>query len=934
MFYKDIRFTRTIVIKIVYILLCCILVQRLYNIQILNSEEYSTSFDKKYTKTSTIKNTRGNIYDRNGELLATSRLAYSITIEDNGKYETNREKNLALNSTIYHMLKVFKNNNEEVNNDLKIKVDSYDNFAFTVEGSSLDRFRADVYGKARIDELTEEEKNATADQVIDYLASEKKFGLYGPTNNPYTKEELQEYGLEDSYSKSEILDILGIRYMISLNNYQRYLPVVVASDVSEETVVYMLENNSELPGVEVSVDSIREYKGGEAFSHILGYTGNISSEELENMSEDSGYSITSVVGKIGIEKEMEDVLQGKDGYEEFYVDEVGRRIGSSIKTVEPTAGNDVYLSIDKDLQIKVYEILERQIADILLENIINAKEFDRNNVKDAADIRIPIYDVYFALINNNIIDINHFKESTATDLEQQVYELFTNKKEQVLNQLYEEITNIGTPYNQLTKEYKVYESYIVNELLTKKLDVVDENQLNTSDPVYLAWTKEETISLRDYLMYAIKEKWIDMSLIPSDQIFMDIEEACDILVSEIINQLSKDDEFDKKIYKYMLLNNELSGVTVCRLLYEQNILSKKNDEDYSLLLNNHISAYDFMKRKIKKLEITPAQLALDPCSGSAVVVDPDSGKVLASVSYPGYDNNRLANKIDSQYYNQLSQDLSLPMYNRATQQLTAPGSTFKPITVIAGYKEGVIQYDTSIFCDGVFDKVEPPLRCWKRTGHGDIKTIADSLAKSCNDYLSEISYRLGSQARTNYSDEQALSKLTEYAKLFNLDKKSGIEIVESEPHISDRYAIPSAIGQGTHNFTTVQLARYVNTLANRGTSYQLSLIDKIVTHEETIINEPQEESKIELPEHIWDGINSGLKQFADTNALLKDMEYAVAGKTGTAQEAKNRPDHSLFVGYAPMEDPEISIAVRIAHGYKSEKSVEVTKNIMEYYFAQ
>ena len=122
-----------------------------------------------------------------------------------------------------------------------------------------------------------------------------------------------------------------------------------------------------------------------------------------------------------------------------------------------------------------------------------------------------------------------------------------------------------------------------------------------------------------------------------------------------------------------------------------------------------------MKKKIEQLEITPAQLALDPCSASAVVVQQETGKILALVSYPGYDNNRLANQMDSAYYNRLLNDKALPLYNRATQQLTAPGATFKPITVIAGLQERVISPDSSVLCDGVFDKVFPNLKCWKHT---------------------------------------------------------------------------------------------------------------------------------------------------------------------------------------------------------------------------
>lgn len=218
---------------------------------------------------------------------------------------------------------------------------------------------------------------------------------------------------------------------------------------------------------------------------------------------------------------------------------------------------------------------------------------------------------------------------------------------------------------------------------------------------------------------------------------------------------------------------------------------------------------------------------MDPCSGSAVVTDTKTGKVLACVSYPGYDSNRLANQMDNNYYYKIYNNASLPLYNRATQQLSAPGSTFKPVTIIAGLEEGVINGSTMVECDGVFDKVEPPLKCWNHMGHGAVNGVVSALENSCNDYLCEVSYRLGMIGNEKFSDKQALNYIQDYAKLFDLDKKSGIELTESKPQITDSYAIPSAIGQGTNNFSTVQLGRYVTTLANEGTSFQLSLIDKI-----------------------------------------------------------------------------------------------------------
>uniref|UniRef100_UPI0028A8395B penicillin-binding transpeptidase domain-containing protein n=1 Tax=Lacrimispora sp. TaxID=2719234 RepID=UPI0028A8395B len=262
------------------------------------------------------------------------------------------------------------------------------------------------------------------------------------------------------------------------------------------------------------------------------------------------------------------------------------------------------------------------------------------------------------------------------------------------------------------------------------------------------------------------------------------------------------------------------------------------------------------------------------------------------------------------------------------------GSTFKPVTVIAGLNEGAISTDTSIVCTGVFDKVQPPLRCWKRSGHGPILSSSDALKNSCNVYLSEITYRLGTGEDGLFSEEKGLNKLREYAGLLDLDKKTGIEIGEAEPHVTDRFAIPSSIGQGTHNYTTTQIARYTSILANHGNSYDLSLIYKVTDSDDNTIQSftPALQSNVSIPDYIWNDVAKGMNELVKTNATLKDLKVNAAGKTGTAEESKSRPNHGLFIGYAPFEDPQIAVTVRVANGYSSGNVVGVGKEIFNYYF--
>lgn len=919
---------RCFILQFIFIALFSILIHRLFVLQIVNGQKYAEDFELQITRTIREHNTRGNIYDCNGEVLAYNELVYTVTMIDDGTYASERERQLSINSVIYCVMKKLNENNEQINNELKIEVGTDGNYVYTVSGRALARFKADIFGESDPDDMTPEQVNMSANDMIQFLAGNSKFALYGTGKSFYSEEELQKYGLPKEYTDEEVLTIVGIRYMLSLNEYKKYVPITLARNISDKTVAYIMENNQSLIGIDIGQDWERTYTGGEAFSHILGYVGKISSEEMEKYADsDRDYTPDSIVGKSGIEQYMESELQGLNGEKQIVVNNVGKVVGEENIIKETVSGKDVYLSIDKDLQIAVYHILEQNLAGIISSNLINTKKFDKNHISDTSDIRIPIYDVYIALVNNSIIQLSDLYCADATELERHIAKVLEEKKGEVLNSLKEELLNGNTDYSRLSEEMQEYISYI-----TGKIEILNESSIDKEDDVYKRWKDKSGISVKEFLTYAIENGWIAAGFIDSEQGYFTTDEMFVLLIENIEKKIADDNEFEKILFKWLLFEDRIKGSDICRLLYDQQILSVA-DDDYEKLVSGQIDAFSFMKKKIEQLEITPAQLALDPCSASAVVVQQETGKILALVSYPGYDNNRLANQMDSAYYNRLLNDKALPLYNRATQQLTAPGSTFKPITVIAGLQERVISPDSSVLCDGVFDKVFPNLKCWKHTGHGNVINAPTALQYSCNDYLCDIAYRLGTINGMEYTDNAALESLQEYSKLFYLDKKSGVEIAESQPHVTDAYGIPSAIGQGTHNYATVQLVRYVNTIASRGNVFQLSLVKGIAdTNGNFVENNAVLENKVELPDSVWDTVSSGMVQFAQNNSVLRDMEISIAGKTGTAQESKRRPDHALFVGYAPAETPEITIAVRIANGYGSSNSTAVGKDIFNYYF--
>lgn len=910
--------SRIRVVIVAMLFFATVLISRLFYLQIINGTEYQDNYNLKLEKTESIAATRGNIYDRNGNLLAYNDLVYAVTIQDTGTYSSKKEKSESLNKEIAEIITKLEENGDSIDNDFGIYIDSSGNYQFFSTGTALQRFRADVFGKSSVDDLAYNDKlgfdeaTATATQIINYLEGDKV------------------YNISEDYPKKLRYEIMVVRYNMGQNSYQKYISTVIASDVSQESVAFIKENINELVGVDVEQQSLRRYVDSEYFAHIIGYTGQISTSEYKELSAtDDTVETTDVIGKSGIEKVMNDTLAGTKGHETLYVDSVGNTIAEG-EYVAAVSGNDVYLSIDYDLQKAAYILLEQEIAGILYSKLSNIKSYNKSEVSSSSDVIVPIYDVYYSLINNGIIDINAFKDESASSTEKAVYSAYESKQKVVLSTLKAQLSASNeTIYQDLPDEYQAYSTYIVTTL--KSLGVFDAEAIDASSEVQINWTSEQ-MAVNKYLLYAIEQNWIDITKYESEAKYADTEELYADLVDYIIDYLSKDVGFQKLVYKYLLLDDGISGTQLCLILYDQGVLAE-DDEMYSRLASGGITAYDFMRQKIKSLEITPGQIALDPCSGSTVILDSKTGEVLAMVTYPGYDNNKLANSVDADYYSYLTNNASNPLYNYATQQRTAPGSTFKIVSSTAGLAENVITTTSEIEDLGQYMKVSNKPKCWiYPSNHGSIN-VSEAIRDSCNYFFYEVGWRLaGGEA---YDDVTGIEKITEYASLYGLDETTGIEIEENSPHIATEYPVMAAIGQSDNNFTTVGLARYATAIASSGTVYNLTLLDSVRDSDGNVLESfsPSVRNQIDvLDSSEWNAIHYGMRMVCENLSSFDNFQVEVAGKTGTAQQVKSRPNHALFIGYAPYDDPQIAIATRIAYGYTSHNAAEVSKDILAYYF--
>lgn len=933
---KAIVSNRVIIIGIFVLFLFCLLVYRLFVLQIVEGQEHLDSFNYKVERTIETSGSRGSIYDCNGKLLAYNQLAYSVTLETTDRTEEiaqerskqeNRDvsENEVRNEVIYNLIQLLEANGDEIQYDLPLEVNGKGKLVFTESGSALRRFKQDIYGITNVDNLTGDEKeqaekwlNSSPEEVYEYL----RMGTDGPTGSG------RMFEISDSYSMEDTLKIMSVRYDLYMNRYSQTTPITVASNISSESIAAISEREDEFPGVEIKTDSLRKYNDAKYMAGIIGYTGVISEDELNEYNSAGGdYEASDVVGKTGIEKTMETTLQGKKGTQKVLVDNLGKII-QEVDSTEATAGNGVYLTIDLDLQKYAYNILERRLAGIVLAHLTTAD--------DAGDSKmIPIKDVYFALIDNNIIDITNLNRKKAEQNEKEVYQIYQNKQKSVMQTLRRELSSGTTSRGDLNEERREYVDYIYDMLVDS--EILSSSLMDENDETYQNW-KEESISLKTFLQHAINSEWVDISALDIASDYYSSDEIYNELIDYIINALQSDEAFDKILYKYMIKNEELSGKRVCMLLYDQGVLDKNKDEDYNALRTDQMSAYTFMYEKIRKIEITPAQLALDPCSGSVIITDPKTGDVRAMVSYPSYNNNRLANGIDSDYYASLNSDKSSPMLNRATQTRTAPGSTFKPVSATASLEEGIIDGNDYVRCVGIFEDISPSPRCWiYPSAHGSLN-VSGAIAVSCNYFFYQMGYNLGT---TNgvYSSETGLQKLAKYAAYYGLDRKSGVEITEYEPQISDEDAVRSAIGQGTHSYAPIQISRYVTSLVNEDNLLGLTLLDKTTDTEGNVLTtyDTKVEDKLDVADETFNLIKQGMRDVVNgkdssIRFLYEKQDLKVAGKTGTAQENTERPNHALFISYAPYDDPEITMTVVVPNGYTSTNAAEIARDIYKYYF--
>ncbi len=347
-------------------------------------------------------------------------------------------------------------------------------------------------------------------------------------------------------------------------------------------------------------------------------------------------------------------------------------------------------------------------------------------------------------------------------------------------------------------------------------------------------------------------------------------------------------------------------------------------------------AQDSLAKRIQELWATSTS-GLD-AAGAVVVIDVDTGEILASASYPTYDLSEYFEK-----YDELLETDGNPLVNRALQSTYEPGSTMKLSTALAGLEEGAINSETTYYCNSVFEYFDVTFSCLHSHGYLDVE---NALEKSCNIYFYNVGESLGIDVMNTYS-----SKL-------GLGQKTGIEISESKGILAGRAyresigstwqmgdTIQAGIGQSDNLFTVIQLANYCATIANNGTRYKCHFVKYIMSddHSEMIYEaEPEIVEETGISQASIDIVKQGMLAVTTTGSCtsaFSKISEKVGAKTGTTQVKRIidgtevKGNNGLNVSFAPFDNPEIAVAVIIENVDSGTATATVAADIYEYYFS-
>lgn len=915
---KNKESSRYSVLYIIMFIIMGTIVGKLLYLQVYKYEDYKEKADVSSTKFISEEAPRGNIYDSNGNIIATNKQTYTLTY-----METVDSTNLFF-KTMDKVFQILEDNGEEFQDDLALKVNDnggiYFDFKTDNESSrrTLEvRFKRDRglnedienekfgdkegdYTDDEINEVNDELMEISAEDTFYYLV--KSYNLYKlllPEN--YTSEEANELAkkykdatgkeiLDDllkEYSIQQIRRYIVVKDAIKIGSYSGYSNITIASNINRDTAFVIYQQLNDLPGINVSLKPVRYYPYGTLASAVVGYVSSISSSQQE-VYELKGYDTsTDLIGVSGIESAFEEQLKGTKGGTTVKVNSQGRTTEELFK-LESYPGNNVHLTIDKDVQYAAQEALKDNILKLQSEGLTSATR--------GAVVAIEVNTGrVIAMANYPDFDPNDFAIPS---------ELSTEKYNEYFNP---DLEAFGT-------------QHIQSSGATGTLDQLfpDENE----DGV-----REDKYDLYPRAMF----NYATQAFVPPGSTFKPLTAVAALTEGAITEDFTVND--------VGLWSNEYTGNQVLENF--QKIGNGITDVRKALQVSSN---YFFYETAIRLYEKNGADI--------------DALNSIARYAWKfglGVEGNKNAST-GIQIYENFGQTYNFVSWRKRL-------ASNAKYSIVPALEEGVY-YGYSFVPFDISDV---------STDSDELKELKTSLKNN----IKETLLKVGTDEQITSQDEYAKSILSTIKKImevsdkykenvakYEADNNKEVDIDAQAKIVANAIAyftvtnqtseitspinlVQDAIGQSMNAFTPLQMANYVATLANGGTRYKVSIVDKVTSPTGEVIQEfiPEVVESNPIDPEILQIVKEGMRRVNTSPSngtayeLFGNFPIEVVGKTGTADfgtseqyEFQGRKAYANYISFAPMDNPQIAIFSTIYDGNRGGNSVYVHKGIYEAFF--
>ena len=920
--FLDLCKNRIFVMLCGIIVLFAIIVVRLFSLQVIHGADYEESITASVSKKLPVPAPRGNIYDRYGRPLATNTAAYCVQVDGSVTLEFDREETQELASALTEALWA----KGETSTD-SLPITKKAPYRFTFDGTEEEQQTRETRWKNSIG-LEKKQRDMTAEECLQWL--------YETYEAPAAFTEAQKRTYV-SLCMSDDRNLMALTLAMKLTDFGEEitdeLPLAKEAPYSfqfngNKNREKSWKESMGMDGEEIYFDSLqtldylRDYFGlpeglpGDLIRSTLGIRYSMYLQRYQQFQTVN--VATDISGKtLAYVEENQDTFpcviidtislreypQGKYfSHILGYIRQMTENDYALYQNDVDADGNPIYSQTDIVGQDGMEKLFERELNGTDGQVLIEVDNQGRRmSVIDSTE-PIPGKDLFLTL---------------DSELQKTAYDALENELRKAV------LTKLTTTGKNSVSTLELFQS------------MINVNHISAQDMLY---AEEGTVQHTVYL----RLKQVHPNFDPEQ------EDAAEVAKEFLQDALEKGNVTVREL-TLMMIEQEHLPVTA----------QEKAD------IEAGASPLSLIIKKLSNGEMSPADTGLDPCTGSVFVTQVGTGEVLASVTYPSYDNNELVNTFNNSYYNELLQDGNTPLVNRPLKQKKASGSTFKMITALAGLETETITPETLITDKGIFkDTGIPYARCWIYSNTGGTHqslNVSHALEVSCNYFFYELAYRMGNVTTGNSAN--SITTLNEYMAAFGLNNYTGLELDEYGPTMAspankeravktfnpdattsqtrwtDGDTIRTAIGQSINSYTPAQITKYISTLANGGTLYKLHMVDHVQNPDGTLHSKVEEtvENVITFKEENLQAVYHGMWLVSNgergtLRGIFDDLPIDVAAKTGTAEEDKNRNSHTWFVCFAPYDDPQIAITVMIPFGENSgTPAPNVAKAIIKEY---